>query len=486
MEPRRDAGESAQRPATTLVSRTCELPESSLVSLLAVRPGPRVVWTAPAEPDLVGLGVAAELTTDGPGRFDAVREAATALFESVDLGADAPAVARPRLLGGFAFHDEHAPAPPWTGFPGARFVLPRLQFARVDGSTWLTVNAVGPEVDSAEVEADLDAIRADFDPSPRSPGPAPGYVETERTTSRADWRVQVEAALSRIASGDLEKVALAQSLSVELGGPFSLSNALANLGERYPDCFRFAVDPGAGATFFGATPERLVSVRGSRVETEALAGSIERGDSPEADERLADALRDSPKDSHEHAVVVDAVREQLEPVAERVQTGERAIRRLASVQHLRTPITADLDQPMHVLSLVQSLHPTPAVGGVPPDVAWQTIEEAETFDRGWYAGPVGWFDAAGDGSFAVGIRSAVASESRGATEESAAERARGEGRPASRVVRPEGAPRIERASPWPASRASLFAGAGIVADSDPDAEWDEVQLKYRPILDVLE
>ena len=149
---------------------------------------------------------------------------------------------------------------------------------------------------------------------------------------------------------------------------------------------------------------------------------------------------------HLETHVADAIREQLEPFASSVGTGDRSVRRLATVQHLRTPISAELAGDEHVLSLVEALHPTPAVGGLPPDAALETIRETETFDRGWYAAPVGWFDASGNGTFAVAIRSALA---------------RGDA-------------------------ATVFAGAGIVADSDPDREWDEVQLKYRPMLDELE
>jgi menaquinone-specific isochorismate synthase len=226
---------------------------------------------------------------------------------------------------------------------------------------------------------------------------------------------------------------------------------LTRLGERYPDCYRFLVEPvpGSGrlqASLFGATPERLVSVRGRTVETDALAGTTGRGETSEEDEWLAAELADDSKNSHEHDLVADTIKQQLAPFAASVSAGPRRIRKLATVQHLWTPITATLDRAEHVLSLVEALHPTPAVGGLPPERALETIRETEPFDRGWYAAPIGWVDAAGYGTFAVALRSAV---TRGDT-------------------------------------ATLFAGVGIVSDSDPDREWDEVQLKYRPILNELE
>jgi menaquinone-specific isochorismate synthase len=207
-----------------------------------------------------------------------------------------------------------------------------------------------------------------------------------------------------------------------------------------------ADDGDEAGSFLGATPERLVTVRGRTVETGALAGTTGRGDTPEEDEWLARELLGDEKNAHEHELVAGAIRDQLRPFAASVATGERRVRRLATVQHLETPITAELGTDEHVLSLVEALHPTPAVGGLPPDVALRTIRDTERFDRGWYAAPVGWFDAAGYGSFAVALRSAVARE----------------------------------------DTATLFAGVGIVGDSDPDREWDEVDLKYRPMLDELE
>jgi len=153
------------------------------------------------------------------------------------------------------------------------------------------------------------------------------------------------------------------------------------------------------------------------------------------------------KNGREHDLVVGAVRDQLSPFG-RVRVGDRTVRRLATIQHLYTPVSATLAHDAHVLDLVEALHPTPAVGGLPPARALATIRDTEPFDRGWYAAPVGWFDAAGNGEFTVAIRSAVVAPDR--------------------------------------RRVTTFAGVGLVADSDPDEEWDEVQLKYRPILDELE
>ncbi|WP_101297583.1 isochorismate synthase [Halegenticoccus soli] len=454
-----------------LVSRSTRIPTPPFRAVVREASAPRTVWTAPGESTVVGGGAAATLTADGPDRFRHVREAAESLFAAGDVHAGTEA-ACPRLFGGFAFHDGPAAAGelddradrdgrsepddpdehrPWDGFPGARFVLPRVQVTDTAGGTWLTVNAVGPDATAKAVERRLDRERERL-AGLRDPGPIadpPGVAARSRTTDVDDWRAGVTAAVERIRSGELRKVVLAQALRCELVSELSVADALARLGETYPDCHRFLAEPAARdprPSFFGATPERLVSLRGRTVETGALAGTTGRGETPAEDEWLAEELRTSEKDIHEHELVAEAIREQLAPVASSVSTGERTVRRLATVQHLWTPITAELARDEHVLSLVEALHPTPAVGGLPPELALETIRETEPFDRGWYAAPVGWFDAAGNGTFAVALRSAVAA---GRT-------------------------------------ATLFAGVGVVADSDPDREWDEVQLKYRPILDELE
>ncbi|MFC7007644.1 isochorismate synthase [Halalkalicoccus salilacus] len=430
------------RPEAVLVSRACEVPELSYRAFLSRHDPPRVHWAAPAGLELVGAGAAARLTASGPDRFGDLRAEADRLFS--DLDAQLPTPARPRAFGGLAFDENHEDAPPWEGFPAAEFVLPRIQLARTDDRTWLTVSRY--DADPRAVDVELERVREELStyPEMQPSGRPPGIATTRRTTSRREWTRQVDAATDRIAAGDLRKVVLAQALEADLDAPIEIPDVLERLRRTYPDCYRFLIEPTADAGFFGAPPERLVSLRGRTVETEALAGSVARGESPETDHELMASLLESGKLEHEHGVVVETIREQLAPLGE-VTVEDRTVRKLATIQHLRTPITARLASDEHVLSLVEALHPTPAVGGLPPEAAWGTIRETETFDRGWYAAPVGWFDAAGDGEFAVAIRSGVA---RGRT-------------------------------------VTLFAGNGIVADSDPDEEWEEVQLKYRPVLDAL-
>ena len=460
---------------SVLVSRSVRLDESvaSFRTLLDAMDRPRTVWNAADEASVVAGGAAATLTADGPARFAQIRDAAETLFASGDVHAGTEA-ACPRLFGGFAFHSdgspdetnpeaaEHqtrrtaesrtgdGPDSAWRGFPEARFVFPRVQVTKTTDGPWLTVNAVGPDASVERVEATLTAERERITGLPdTAPAlPRPGITDQRRTTTRDAWRDVVTTATDRVNDGTLQKVVLAQALELDLGADLAVHDILDRLGEKYPDCTRFLVEPATAepAAFFGATPERLVSLRGRTVETGALAGTTGRGETPAEDEWLAEELLADEKNVHEHELVAETIREQLAPYAASVSVGERGIKRLATVQHLHTPITAELAADTHVLDMVDALHPTPAVGGLPPDRALETIRETEPFDRGWYAAPVGWIDAAGNGTFAVGLRSAVAAR----------------------------------------RRATLFAGVGLVGDSDPDAEWDEVELKFRPILDELE
>jgi menaquinone-specific isochorismate synthase len=255
----------------------------------------------------------------------------------------------------------------------------------------------------------------------------------------------VNTARRRIGEGAFEKVVLARRTRVRAARPFDAPAIHARLSARHPACIRFAFGRGGGA-FLGATPEGLVRRSGPRIASGSLAGTAPRGGTPEEDRRIARALLESKKEQEEHAIVLRAIRESLAPMCREIRSPESPrLVRLENVQHLHTPVTGILKSPGSVLSLVEALHPTPAVGGWPRAGAMGAIRAFERAARGWYAGPVGWVDAAGNGEFAVGIRSA---------------RIRG-------------------------GEADLFAGAGILRDSDPVAELRETRAKLRAVLDVL-
>jgi menaquinone-specific isochorismate synthase len=233
---------------------------------------------------------------------------------------------------------------------------------------------------------------------------------------------------------------------VWLDGRADVTGALAFLDRHYANSFRFLFEPRPHHAFFGATPELLIAVDNRRIATMALAGSVRRGRSPAEDAALADRLLHDAKERREHDLVVRAIERRLSPLTQSLAIPPKPIvLPLANIQHLYTPIEGRLQQATDALTLVELLHPTPALGGSPRDLAMDFIRQAEPAPRGWYAGPVGWLDANLDGAFAVAIRSAVTQEER----------------------------------VW------LYAGAGIVPGSDPRQEWEETGLKFQPILEAL-
>ncbi|WP_267162178.1 isochorismate synthase [Halovenus salina] len=437
-------GDSTALGDEAIAVRGCSIETPALRSVLEVVGAPRIGWTAPTTSVVAG-GAAVTLSASGPERFGRLRTEADDLFERVRTPESLPDGARPRLFGGFSFTADSSAEGPWRGYPDAWFTLPAIQVSITSDGTWLTTAAIGPDADEAASER-LDRWRDRIASLPVfEPGAPPGVESRRHTPELPEWREAVESVVDRIGDGDLRKVVLAQSLSADLAREPRVVDILARLGKSYPGCYQFLFEPEDSPSFLGATPERLVKMRGRTVDTEALAGSIGRGETKDEDDWLEAQIRDSEKNNHEHGLVVDAVCDQLAAMTTDIETGDRTVRKLSNVQHLQTPIRATLDDDRHVLELVEQLHPTPAVGGLPPEAARQTIRDLGGFDRGWYAAPVGWIDEHGDGTFLVAIRSAVTDN----------------------------------------TTATMFAGAGIVDDSDPDEEYDEIQLKFRPILDEL-
>ena len=255
------------------------------------------------------------------------------------------------------------------------------------------------------------------------------------------WRAAVGAAVTRIRAGELDKVVLARDLLAEADEDIDPRFVLSHLADRYPTCWTFSVDG-----MVGATPELLVRRAGSEVSSRVLAGTTWPHDGVSEDE-LAAELRGSAKDQGEHRYALSSLLAALERLCAWVEVRETEVLQLRNVAHLATTVTGKLSDPATgVLAVAAALHPTAAVGGTPTEVAVRVIAELEGMDRGRYAGPVGWVDANGDGELGLALRSA---ELRGPT-------------------------------------ARLFAGAGIVAESDPDDEVAETDAKLVPVRDALE
>ena len=408
-----------------------------------------------------GLGVALSLMGWSEGRYQQLQRQAQELFERAILLDDSPPPAAPRLFGGFAFRQDFAPDFTWAAFHPAHFILPHYQLVHYEGQSWLTINALLPSgEDPSTLHGSLqealqarymllsdDEERREWEVESLSPTPyATDDYQLNYPLSLESWTQMIEAAIAAFASTPLRKVVLARICELRRPDLIDVDVALHYLDIQYPECYTFLVEPRPNHAFFGATPELLVAVQGTALETMGLAGSTKRGAGPAEDEQLADELLNSAKDRHEQRLVVDLLRERLTPMTTTLEVpAEPVVMRLSNIQHLNTPVHGQLKEAIGVLPLVEILHPTPALGGLPRDLALDFIQHHEETPRGWYAAPVGWIDHNLDGVFAVAIRSAV----------------------------------VQRNRAW------LYAGAGIVADSKPAREWEETGWKFRPILGAL-
>ncbi|MEX2372628.1 MAG: isochorismate synthase, partial [Dehalococcoidia bacterium] len=387
-----------------------------------------------------GVGVAARIDVM-PGRGPAsVRDEVREMLDG-EVRGDAPGM-RPRLLGGFRFNPGAAVEEPWNAFGAGWLVLPRLLFV-IDGES--TGIVMAPGEDPREAARLAGRMAADITPE-GAPAGRGAALDVEQPINRTRWLDSVQRIATQVREGAYEKAVLASTQRLAApGAAISVGAALARLRANYPNCHLFTMASG-DSTFLGASPELLVSLTDGRVHALGLAGSLRRGETPEEDERLGEQLLASAKDRIEHETVVRAIRERLAPATDELHAPNAPrLRKLRNIQHLSTDITGHVRAGVDVLDLVQRLHPTPAVCGWPTEVARDVIEAHEDFDRGWYAGPVGWVDATGDGEFAVALRSAV----------------------------------VRGGHAW------LFAGNGIMGDSDPESELAEVQLKYRPLTEAL-
>jgi salicylate biosynthesis isochorismate synthase len=409
-------------------------------------------WFCWEEPDdgfaLAGLGSAAEVVSRGPSRFGDVASACADLLRDrvCDEPRGLPAGAGPVWTGGFAFDADGGSAEHWSTFPPALLVLPELSLMRRGSQTLLTASVVagpGAEAAVARLRGRLAGL-ADGGLPMLDPHPS-GGVQISGAAPPSDYEDAVAAAVAEIRDGVREKLVIAREVRVEAPSAHDPAAIYGALRSAFPSCFCFCAGSPEGA-FLGASPELLVRRSGATAATVALAGSTGRSADPAVDDHLGEALLRSAKDRAEHDFVVARIARTLRRHAVWVEAGtEPGLVKVANIQHLASPVWAQLAEARSAVELAGLLHPTPAVGGEPPEGVPEAIARLERLDRGWYAGPVGWMDAAEDGEFCVALRSALLRD----------------------------------------RTAHLFAGAGIVADSDPAAELAETELKLGAMLPLL-
>ena len=407
----------------------------------------RSYWACPAADfALAGVGAAVTLSAAGPDRFKAVDQAWMALRESavVDDPSGGIAGVGPILMGGFAFAPDGPRTALWEGFPAALLTLPRLQFASIRGECWVTMTLrVGvdgrPDI-APNMLARFRARAMEAAAHAARPGRPSTHdaIDFENSRPASEWRQLVRDATGAIRSRVFEKVVLAREVHATAACTLDAAAAVRHLRATVPGCYIFGLWRGDRA-FVGASPERLVRLDARDLRSSSVAGSIRRGATPDEDAVLVAQLLASPKERREQELVRAALCAGLEETCDAVTAPTPPhVLTLPHVHHLHTPVRARLRPGVSLLDVVARLHPTPAVAGAPREAALRFIDDHEHLDRGWYAGPIGWLGA-DCGEFAVALRSALVS----------------------------------------GGEAWLFAGCGVVADSNAEREYDETLLKLR-------
>ena len=408
-------------------------------------------WENPRKKEAIaGCGTAKSLTVESPDRFvksqQFIQDCLKKTIRAGDLHIPGSG---PHLFCSFTFFSSQKNGD--CPFPPATIFLPRFQVTRQKDHCVLVVNIsidqpVNLKLVLEKIRDQIQAINwsncslinCTFDRRKN-------FSKSFQSYASGHFKSAVNSALKSIEAKQFSKIVLARALDVISPVPFGLVASLNNLRQRHRDCYIFSTSNGKGHNFIGASPERLISIENQQLVTDALAGSAPRGKTTSEDVSFANRLLRNEKERREHQAVSEFITQRLCQLGLIPQRSPLKLLQLSNIQHLWTPIYAQLPADVHPLEIVAQLHPTPAVAGVPTQVACEQIRCYETFDRALYAAPLGWIDYQGNSQFVVGIRSAL----------------------------------IE------GDRARLYAGAGIVAGSDPDREFAEVQLKLQALLKAL-
>lgn len=416
-------------------------------------------WEKPEEEFAIAAGKElVSISGEGPDRFKNVRSKFKDIRQST---AEYSMISHPyssmMMLGGFSFFDQIREEV-WGSFKPASFTVPEWMIVKDGKFTLANIGVKLKSFNSAGelrqyIREQIGTITQTINLNTKKNAQRSLPESTENTSlsqNRSEyenWISSVEKAKSLINQKSFEKLVLSRQVTISKPGDMLPTQILNKLRQQYSGCYNFLIHRPDGKTFLGSTPERLGAFRNKMLLTDALAGSIQRGNTATEDTFFEKHLTNSKKDRIEHNFVIKDIEERLAPLVESLNRSSKPeIKKLSNVQHLYTPIRAQMKENVSMFDVINQLHPTPAVGGYPWQDASAYIKELENFDRGWYAGPIGWFNAEGDGEFAVGIRSGLFTE----------------------------------------DEARFFAGCGIVADSKPDMEWKETNLKLKPMLSVLQ
>ncbi|MBO9130934.1 isochorismate synthase [Bacillus sp. 165] len=406
----------------------------------------RFYWSDPEQRvTLAGAGSAYIITNHHHNRFEESQNEWEKLLETglIDGGSYSFGTG-PLAFGGFSFDPMKQKTMLWEAFADALLLVPAFMLTIKEDGAWLTINSLVSHKDSvSDLHEKLEILEAKLMSASKQPlQETDTSINIEHEVDPVEWMKAVKQATHEMEQGLYQKVVLARELQLTLSKEVDSANVLQVLRISQSDCYVFSFDYNK-CCFIGATPERLIKKEEDVLTSMCLAGTIGRGHTPEEDNLHAQMLLNDEKNLKEHGFVVEMIRTVMKQFCKEVSIpDEPGLKEMKNVLHLYTPVKGIVKEGKSLLSIAERMHPTPALGGTPTSVALERIRELEQLDRGWYAAPIGWVDYQGNGEFAVGIRSALM-----------------KGR-----------------------QASLFAGCGVVKDSDPEAEYEETRIKFKPML----
>ncbi len=441
-----DAKQRAKNVGHPILATTAlTVPQLNLLSIFS-KYSPHTetsLWLGEKDRSMLGLGTAFECNALGDQRFASIAATWQSIIDDVVTQKHACPVA----LGGFRFDQKRPASTQWKGFPDGSLTIPRITVRTKDNSCQILASIlVTAESATSELVDELLAFSTElFTPENTTFNDTGNFIACESLETKDQWNSFVHCALESIAQSDIEKIVGARTLHLESESSISVANVLQRLHQNNPNACVFAF--GRNDTYFvGATPEILFSAQSGKFKTMALAGSSRRSADEKEDAQLGRELLACNKERLEHDFVVRTILKALEPLCSRLSIDtEPSLHKLPTLQHLVTHFEGAIHKENTLLDVIEQLHPTPAVGGLPQSPALEFLRNHEQFDRGWYASPVGWLDADDNGEFMVALRSGLIC----------------------------------------GQEATLFAGCGLVVGSDPEKEFNETQLKFSTMLDGL-
>ncbi|MUK90042.1 isochorismate synthase [Ornithinibacillus sp. L9] len=440
---------SIQSSNIKLVSYTKQLDDINPLSFFeaakSIR-GNRSFWKSSVDDFyMVGVGAAFEIETEQPDILYIENKWQTILEDAMIHNPYQVPGTGIVALGGMAFDPYKKSTDLWKNYNASQFTIPEFTLTKHNGNFYFTsIVRVNKNDHAKQLLHQLKGKEKEL-LSPLEDWPEKVSVVSKEEIKPEQWKQTVQKATEEIKKCNAEKIVLAREIRLQLSNQAEVSNVLEQLIDTQPTSYIFAFEHGEDC-FIGATPERLVKLEGRELLSTCLAGTAPRGMTEEEDQKYKFSLLQDQKNREEHDFVVQMIKHAMEEYCENIDIpNEPVILALTNLQHLYTPVRATLKEGYSILNIIDNLHPTPALGGTPRKESLEFIRHYEQLDRGWYGAPIGWLDSNENGEFAVAIRSGLIQ----------------------------------------GNRATLFAGCGIVEDSNPEAEYEETNIKFLPMLSVL-